>query len=43
MPFEMIRYQTDGPIAVITLDRPDKLNAINAQMIRELNRALDLA
>ena len=43
MPFEMIRYQTDGPIAVITLDRPDKLNAINAQMIRELNQALDRA
>jgi enoyl-CoA hydratase len=43
MPLEMIRYETDGPIAVITLDRPDKLNAINTQMVRELNQALDRA
>ncbi len=43
MSFEVIRYETDGPIAILTLNRPDKLNAINAQMIRELNRALDRA
>jgi enoyl-CoA hydratase/carnithine racemase len=43
MPLEVIRYETDGPIAIIPLDRPDKLNAISTQMIRELNRALDRA
>jgi len=43
MSYEVIRYETDGPIAILTLNRPDKLNAINAQMIRELNRALDCA
>jgi len=43
MPFEVIRFEIDGPIAIITLDRPDKLNAINTQMIRELNLALDRA
>ncbi len=43
MPPELIRYETDGPIAIIALDRPHKLNAINAQMIRELDAALDRA
>jgi len=43
MSYEVIRYETDGPIAILTLNRPDKLNAINAQMIRELNHALDCA
>ena len=43
MSFELIRYETDGPIAILTLDRPDKLNAINSAMIRELDRALDRA
>jgi enoyl-CoA hydratase len=43
MSFEWIRYETDGPIAIIALNRPAKLNAIHFPMIRELNRALDLA
>jgi len=43
MPLEMVRYEVDGPIAIITLNRPDKLNAINSQMIRELGLALDRA
>jgi len=43
MPPELIRYETDGPVAIIALDRPDKLNAINTQMIRELGSALDRA
>ena len=43
MTFETIRYSVSGPLAWISLDRPHKLNAINAQMVRELNTALDLA
>lgn len=43
MPFETIQYATEGPLAWITLDRPEKLNAINAQMVNELNVALGLA
>ena len=36
-------YETDGPLAWITLDRPGKLNAINAAMVAGLNAALDRA
>jgi enoyl-CoA hydratase len=43
MSLETVRYHTDGPLAVLTLNRPDKLNAINGTMIGELGQALDLA
>lgn len=38
-----IDYEVDGPLAVITLNRPEKVNAINAAMIVELSAALDRA
>ena len=43
MGFETVIYEESGPIAVLTLDRPDKLNAINAQMVTELGQVLDRA
>ncbi len=43
MSFETIQYETDGPLALLSLNRPEKLNAINQKMVAELNRALDLA
>jgi len=43
MEFTTIRYQTEGPLAWITLNRPDKLNAISKTMVGELNQAMDLA
>lgn len=43
MGFSTIRYETEGPLGWITLDRPDKLNAISQAMLDELNEALDLA
>jgi enoyl-CoA hydratase len=43
MTYELIRYTVEGPLAWLSLNRPDKLNAINGPMIDELNDALDRA
>ena len=40
--FETIRYEVDGPVALITLDRPEAANAQSSQMLDEIDRALDL-
>jgi enoyl-CoA hydratase len=36
-----IRVQREGDLAVVTVDRQEKLNALNAQVIRELGEAFD--
>jgi len=41
--FETVRYEADGAVATITLDRPDAANAQSSQLIDELDAALDLA
>jgi len=41
MTFTTIELSRQGPIALLGLNRPDKLNAINAVMIDEINAALD--
>ena len=43
MNYETIKYETEGPIAWITLDRPEKLNAISQAMVEELKSATDRA
>ncbi len=43
MAYETILYDTAGPVATITLNRPESLNAINPQMTAELHAALDAA
>ena len=43
MQYQLIRYSTEGPLAWLSLNRPDKLNAISPAMIEELNHALDRA
>jgi len=39
--YETIEYETRGRIGLVTLNRPDRLNAINHQMVDELNAVLD--
>ena len=41
--FETLLYEREGPLAWITLNRPEKLNAINAVMVGELHHALNAA
>jgi enoyl-CoA hydratase/carnithine racemase len=36
-----ITYEVDGPVATVTLDRPDRLNAFTVRMQREMVAALD--
>src|SRR5512135_2310416 len=39
MSYEHIKYELDGPILTVTLNRPDKLNAYTALMGSELEDA----
>jgi len=41
MTFECIQTETRGKVGVITLHRPKALNALNGQLINEMNLALD--
>jgi len=40
--FEEIQYSVDGPVATITLHRPDKMNAFTNRMLKEIIAAFDL-
>lgn len=42
MNFEEIQYSVDGPVATITLHRPDKMNAFTNRMLKEIIAAFDL-
>jgi 2-(1,2-epoxy-1,2-dihydrophenyl)acetyl-CoA isomerase len=41
MPYELVKLERDGFVATITLNRPDKLNALNRQLTQEFHEALD--
>ena len=41
MSYETILLETHGRVGLITLNRPQALNALNSQIIGELNHALD--
>lgn len=41
MAYETLLIEVDGPVAIITLNRPDALNALNDKLVTELGHALD--
>lgn len=43
MPYKVIRYELNDGVAVITLNRPDVMNALNTQMRAELLEAINRA
>jgi enoyl-CoA hydratase/carnithine racemase len=43
MRYETLLTETSGSICTITINRPDKLNALNTQMIRDFVDAIDAA
>ncbi len=43
MDFSSLRYETQGRIARITLNRPERLNAIDSRMPREIRQAVEQA
>ena len=43
MTFETILYQVDGPVAIVTLNRPEKKNAQSRQLLEEMDRAFQSA
>lgn len=43
MPYTTVRYEISDHVARLTLDRPERLNAMNRIMLEEINRACDAA
>ncbi|WP_416423580.1 enoyl-CoA hydratase [Pseudomonas sp. App30] len=42
MAYHTLLLETRGRVGLVTLNRPEALNALNAQLISELNQALDV-
>lgn len=43
MPYETLLYETGGPLALITINRPGRMNAISLAALEELHRAVERA
>ena len=43
MAYECIKVETRGKVAIITLNRPQALNALNEQLVKEMNAFVDAA
>lgn len=42
-PGALVLYETDGAVATLTLNRPERLNTITPELIQQFNAALDRA
>jgi enoyl-CoA hydratase len=43
MAYENLLVERDGAVLIVTINRPDKLNALNTQTVTELDRAMEAA
>jgi enoyl-CoA hydratase len=43
MAYENLLVERDGAVLIVTINRPDKLNALNTQTVTELDRAMEEA
>lgn len=43
MPHRHVIYETEGPIAIVTLNRPERRNALSLELIEQLSEALRCA
>lgn len=41
MAYETVLVETRGKVGIVTLNRPKALNALSAELVRELGQALD--
>jgi enoyl-CoA hydratase len=41
MTYQTIILEIDGPLAIVTFNRPEKLNALNSELMGEFSRALE--
>ena len=41
MGFQTVIYEVDGPVATITMNRPEVANAQSSELIDELDAAFD--
>lgn len=39
--YETVLFRTDGPVGILTLNRPERLNAMNRSMLGEFHKVLD--
>lgn len=42
MAFETILYEVDGAVGIVTINRPDKLNALNTHVLNELGEVFSI-
>jgi enoyl-CoA hydratase len=42
MDFKNIKYEVEGEVGILTINRPDKLNALNTETVSEIGNAMDL-